>query len=41
MVGTLNGRVLNADRNTSSGTNLFTVTQQDTFQARFRVQRDF
>ena len=45
--GVRNGRVPNADRNQSfcgAATcpgNPFTVTQQETFQARFRVQRDF
>ncbi|MDV2987295.1 UNVERIFIED_CONTAM: porin [Methylobacteriaceae bacterium AG10] len=40
-VGLLSGRALRADRSAPAGANIFTVTQQDTFQARFRVQRDF
>ncbi|MDR7038896.1 MULTISPECIES: porin [Methylobacterium] len=43
-VGTLNGRVANADRTTAANGvagALYSVTKEDTFQARFRVQRDF
>ena len=41
-VGALNGRIANSDRSlTIGGISAFPVAAQDTFQTRFRVQRDF